>query len=110
MTLAQLGKRLGITAPGVAKLESGESRGAISVARLSDAADALGCDLLIAFVPRVPLTEMVRNQAIAKAQHEQSRLLHTMTLEDQSAGVGQADDIDRSVERLLNTRTSRLWD
>lgn len=110
MTLAQLGARLGITAPAVAKLESSERRGAISLSRLSDAADAMGCDLLVAFVPRVPLTETVRRQAVAKAQAEQGRLLHTMNLEDQGAGVAEAADMERSVERWMSKRSSRLWD
>jgi predicted DNA-binding mobile mystery protein A len=110
MTMAQLGRRLNISAPGISALESRENRGAISLSKLRDAADAMGCDLSIAFVPRVPLAEMVRRQAVAKARQQHNRVLHTMNLEDQGDGVLQAADLEKSVEGWLTKRTSRLWD
>jgi predicted DNA-binding mobile mystery protein A len=110
MTMAQLGRRLRVSAPGIADLESREANGSISVARLRSAADALGCDLQIAFVPRVPLAEMVERQAILKASQENSRLLHTMRLENQDRGVSQSPDLTQAVERWITKRGSRLWD
>lgn len=110
MTMEQLGRRLDVSAPGIADLESREAGGSISVARLRSAADALGCDLLIALVPRVPLTDMVQRQAALKATQENSRLLHTMRLEDQDQGVVQPADLTRSAERWIAKRGSRLWD
>ncbi len=110
MTMAQLGRRLGVSTTGIAELERREDRGAITLSKLRDAANALECDVLIAFVPRVPLTEMVRQRAIAKAQEEQDRLLHTMTLENQHEGVARSADPDRSVDHWLAKRASLLWD
>jgi len=110
MTMAQLGRRLGVSAPAIAALEGREARGAISLARLSDAAEAMGCDLVVTFVPRVPLTEMVRQQAMRKARQDQDRLLHTMRLEGQEAGVGSPEAIDRSAARWMEGRPARLWD
>jgi predicted DNA-binding mobile mystery protein A len=108
--MGQLGKRIGVSAPGVAKLESRDSSGSISVARLRSAAEALGCDLLIAFVPRMPLTDMVQQQAALKAKQENSRLIHTMKLEDQDQGVAQPADLARSIDKRIAKRGSRLWD
>lgn len=110
MSMAQLGRRLGVSAPAIAALEGSEARGAISLARLSDAAEAMGCDLVVTFVPRVPLTEMVRQQAMRKARQDQDRLLHTMRLEGQEAGVGSSEAIDRSTARWMEGRPARLWD
>lgn len=110
MTMAQLGRRLDVSAPGIADLENREASGSITVAKLRSAADALGCDLLIALVPRVPLTDMVQQRATLKASQENSRLLHTMKLEDQDQGVAQPADLTRSVERWIAKRGSRLWD
>jgi predicted DNA-binding mobile mystery protein A len=110
MTMAQLGRRLGVSAPAIAALEGSEARGAISLARLSNAAEAMGCDLVVTFVPRVPLTEMVRQQAMRKARQDQDRLLHTMRLEGQEAGVGSPEAIDRSAARWMEGRPARLWD
>ncbi len=110
MTMAQLGRRLRVSAPGIADLESREANGTISVARLRSAAEALGCDLRIAFVPRVPLAEMVERQAVLKASQENSRLVHTMRLENQEQGVALSPDLTQSVERWTTKRGSRLWD
>jgi predicted DNA-binding mobile mystery protein A len=110
MTMAQLGRRLGVTAPAIADLEHREARGAITVAKLRGAADALGCDLLVAFVPRVPLNEMVRQQALIKIEEEHRRLLHTMALEDQSQGVESHTSSDAAVERWVTQHHARLWE
>lgn len=110
MTMGQLGKRIGVSAPGVARLESRDSSESISVARLRSAAEALGCDLLIAFVPRTPLTDMVQQQAALKAMQENSRLIHTMKLEDQDQGVAQPEDLARSIDKWIARRGARLWD
>lgn len=110
MTMAQLGNRLGVSAPGIADLESREAKGSISVTKLRSAADALDCDLLLAFVPRVPLGEMVERQAARKAAEENSRLLHTMKLENQEQGVARSQDLTQSKEQWIAKRGSRLWD
>ena len=110
MTMAQLGKRLGISAPGVAELENRESRGAISLSKLRAAADALGCDVTIAFVPRIPLEQMVKKQATVKALEERRQLMHTMRLEDQDEGVAQSEDIAQAAERWMAKRAARIWD
>lgn len=110
MTMAQLGGRLRVSAPGIADLEVREANETISMSRLRAAADALGCDLVVAFVPRVPLTEMVRRQAMNKAQQQSNRLLHTMRLENQGDGVSNPATNAEAIERLMSGRSSRLWD
>ena len=110
MTMAQLGARLGVSAPGIADLEKREASETISLARLRAAADALGCDLVVTVVPRVPLAEMVRRQALEKAAQEHRRLLHTMALENQAQGVTRAPDPAQSVARWVDKRGSKLWD
>ncbi len=110
MTMAQLGRRLRVSAPAIADLERREADESISVARLRSAAEALGCDLQIALVPRVPLAEMVERQAVLKASEENRRLVHNMRLEDQDQGVARSPDLTPSVERWMTMRASRLWD
>ena len=110
MTMAQLGRRLEVSAPGIADLERREASGSITVAKLRSAADALGCDLVVAFVPRVPLAEMLQRQAVRKAAQENSRILHTMKLENQDHGVALSPDQTRSVAQRIAKRGSGLWD
>lgn len=48
------------------------------------AADALGCDLVYALVPRLPLDQLVEQQAQQLALMHPKSLGHTMALEDQA--------------------------
>jgi hypothetical protein len=50
---------------------------------LQRAADALGCDLVYALVPRQPLEQIVAGRARDVSQDELARVDHTMTLEAQ---------------------------
>lgn len=108
--MAQLAERLGVSQPTVAAMESRDRKGTISVAKLREAADALGCDLAIALVPRVPFNEMIRLQATTKAREELARLKHTMKLEGQEDGTENGGDLARAIVRWTTTRESRLWD
>jgi predicted DNA-binding mobile mystery protein A len=110
MKTAQLGRRLGMTQQGVTDLEKREAAGTITLESLRKAADALGCDVVIAVVPRTSLEEKVQHQAKLKAAEEGKRLVHTMRLEAQEDGVEEALDIDKGAQAWLTTRIGRLWD
>lgn len=110
MTMAQLGKRLGVSAQTVNAFETREEKETISIGKLREAAEAMECDLRIVFVPRSSLEDSVRHQATRKARDERNRLVHTMRLEDQEAGVEAVLDEARAVEEWLTTRARRLWD
>ena len=68
MTSAGLAARLEITASGVRKLEQAESTDAITLGTLRRVAEALDCDLQYTLVPRRPLREMRRQQALRLAK------------------------------------------
>lgn len=110
MTMAQLGTRLGVSPQSVQDLEQREQKETISVAKLSEAAEALGCELKIVFVPRLSLESAIREQAARKAREERNRLLHTMRLEAQGEGVEEVLDEGRAIELWLTKRARRLWD
>lgn len=84
MTGADLAHRLDITPAAVHQLESSEVSGTIKVATLRRAANAMDCDLVVAFVPRTSLGQTVQRQADLVLAATQSRAEHTMALEDQS--------------------------
>jgi predicted DNA-binding mobile mystery protein A len=110
MTQAQLGRRLGITASSVSALEKRDAAGAATVASLRQAAEALDCDLRIAFVPRRGLQRAVEEQARRKAMEERNRIVHSMRLEAQAAGVAPslAEVVD--AESWLTGRAREIWD
>ena len=109
MSADQLGKRLGMSQQGVSDLERREANGTITLAKLGEAAHALGCDAVVVFVPREPLEEIVQRQARAKAKAERNRLVHTMRLEAQESGVEAALDPVKASREWLTTRLRELW-
>jgi predicted DNA-binding mobile mystery protein A len=111
MSHDQLARRLGKTRASVTQFERNEARGAITLAKLREAADAMGCDLVIAFRPRLQTFEdTVRQQAVRKAQRLQDTVVHTMALEDQAEGVPREPTSDVDTEWWLRENLKRLWD
>lgn len=107
MPQRELARRLGVTQPAVAALESREASGAITVDALARAADALGCDLVYALIPRRPLQETLTEQAASVARSQWAAVAHTMALEDQAVSGGVAD-IEELTRRTLRTGTA-VW-
>ena len=59
--------------------------GATTLRSLCDAASAMNCTFVYAFMPNEPLGTMVHERAIRKARKTVSRLDHTMRLENQAS-------------------------
>src|SRR5437660_8273409 len=66
LTTQQVARRLGIKQPSAVALEQSEAKGSIELATLRRVADALGCTLVYAFVPKKSLEETVRARARAR--------------------------------------------
>lgn len=110
MTQSQLARRLGVSTNSISTLEKREAKGTASIGRLESAAHALGCDLRVAFVPRIGLQRAVEDQAGRKASKERERIVHTMRLEAQDTGVEQALADDGGADAWLTTRAREIWD
>jgi predicted DNA-binding mobile mystery protein A len=110
MTQRQLGKRLAQSPQAVVAFERRERAGTITIGKLKAAAEAMGCELKFVFVPNPSLEESVRRQAATKARAERDRLVHTMRLEAQDAGLEATLDESEAIERWLTVRASQLWD
>lgn len=101
MTQQAFGARLKMPKQRVSQLEMRERTGDIKLSQLRDAADALNCDLVYAFVPREPLEEMVQRRARETALRELKAVERTMQLEGQATGISEErirDYIARHVE------------
>lgn len=110
MSQTQLARRVGVTREAVSKWEAREPLGSITVSTLRQAAEALECDVMIAFVPREGLQRTVERQAGRKASEERDRIVHTMRLENQDAGVGDALTLDGGIGDWLSRRSKEIWD
>lgn len=111
MTAQQLAERMAITRPSLSALEKGEVNDTISLRKLKEAAEALDCRLVYAFVPNTSLEEKVLERAERMADAQLARMNHTMRLENQALG---AEDLGferkRLIEGLLRGDPRRLWD
>jgi predicted DNA-binding mobile mystery protein A len=93
--------RLG-KAPSLASyLEKSEAEYRITLGNLREAADALGCQLVYALVPKNGSVQSLSDKpARAKATENVRAVEHTMALEDQAVG-GVEDKIEEETRRIL---------
>jgi predicted DNA-binding mobile mystery protein A len=89
------------------QLEKAEAEDRITLKSLRTAANALGCDLVYALVPRATsLRELVDQRARAHAKERVLGVEHSMALEDQA--VGRVDEaVDAETKRQLRRRGVR---
>ena len=109
MTAAQLGLRLGLSQPTVAGLEQSEQLATIQLKTLRKVAEALGCQLVYAFVPKeISFDEMVQQRARTIAIKALEQVGHTMALEDQSSNnLRQELEINLYIDQNIKDRD--LW-
>ena len=87
LSLDDIGKTIGITRSHVKSFELAEERDRISLSSLRRVADAMGCELVYAIVPKSgTITEIAEQRARARATEEVLDVHHNMALEDQAPG------------------------
>ncbi len=105
----QMGTRLGIRQQSVAELEKSEGYGTIQLKTLRQAAEALDCTLVYAFVPNSSLEGAVQTRAREIASKELARIGHTMDLEAQSLSKAKREaQIDEYIREHIRERD--LWE
>ncbi len=112
MSLETLAHRVGVASKStIHQIERAEVDETISVKRLRATADALGCDLAVIFLPRVPLTQMVEERVREKAVLRLSRIGHSMAMEAQAVSIRQLEEmIDQAAKEILETGEATLWE
>ena len=108
MTGKQFAARMGISPPSVIDIEKSEASCTIQLKTLHRAADALGCTLVYALVPKTSLDAAVDARARKLAMHALKRVSHTMRLEDQSV---DNSDMERQVQNYIRNmiKDRDLW-
>ena len=90
-----------------AHLESSEAEYRITLTSLRKAADALGCELVYALVPKsANIQELAEKRARSKAADNVRAVEHSMALEDQAVGGIEAK-IEQETQRLLKRRNQK---
>ena len=100
ITVRDLARRLHKAPSVAAHLEGSEAEYRITLASLRDAADALGCQLVYALVPKGgSLQALAEARARTRASENVRSVEHSMALEDQAVG---------EIEKKIDEETSRL--
>jgi len=103
LSRADLGLRMGVSETSVLSLERGEPEGRVRLDTLRRAADALGCDLVYALVPRQSLEQVVQDRARHRASTALATVEHSMRLEDQQL-------LPDAAREMLDEHAARLVD
>lgn len=108
MTQTDLANRLGVTRVAVDKLERAEADGRITVAKLTQVAEAMDCGLVYALVPNSSLEDTVMRQARSLARRNVGYTSRTMALEAQDVDdEWEEEAIERQADQLI--ATGHLW-
>jgi len=101
ITVRQMATRLGKAPTLVVNLEKSEAEYRITLGSLRDAADALGCRLVYAIVPKTgSIQQLAEERARTKAAENVRAVEHSMALEDQAVG-GVPEKIEEETKRIL---------
>lgn len=112
MTAEQLAKRLGLTRSRIKQLENAEIHDAVTLRTLKETANAMGCDLVYAIVPKgnTTLESIIKKQAEQVAKERVANVAHSMALEAQFVDAGtlknQKEELSKNLVEHLN---KKLW-
>lgn len=111
MTARQLAARMGVAPSRVPAIEKAEITGATTIKTLREAAEAMNCTFVYAFVPTKPLDDILRDRAMQKARQDITRLDHTMRLENQALTKSDlSDEQRRMIDLILSGSLRGLWE
>ena len=110
MSLRQLAGRTGLSKTAVAAIEVNEAKGTAQMDSVARLADALGCDLVYALVPRDSLAGFVNAQANRVAEQMVGRVADSMALEDQATSSEERRRLVREQASRLREDLGSLWD
>lgn len=110
MTATHLAGRLGVTTSTVTRLETSEADDTISLVTLRRAAEALGCELHYALVPKQSLADTLDARAKTLARQQMAAISHTMGLEAQAISQQAIEEQTRALaESLLKGSRRVMW-
>ena len=111
MTARQLAARMGTSVSRIPVIEKAEVTGSTTIKTLRQAAEAMNCTFVYAFVPTKPLDDILRDRAKQKASKDIARLDRSMRLENQALLKADLDEEQqRMIELILSGSLRGLWD
>lgn len=105
LTLEEVGQLVRVPRQNVQKFERAEAGDRITLATLRRLAEAMGCNLVYAFVPKSgTFAELAEQPTRERATRDVKRVVHTMALEDQKP-ENSTQLIEDEVQRRLNGKS-----
>src|SRR5262249_47392206 len=106
LTLGQIADKLRVSRQAVQQFESAEADDRITLGALRRVAEAMGCDLVYALVPKTgSFAELAALPTRELAERDVKRVVHTMALEDQKPGNSKELVEDEALRRLNRDKT-----
>jgi predicted DNA-binding mobile mystery protein A len=110
MPAAYLAKRLGIVQSTVHRFEISEAEDSITLGSLRRVAEALGCELQYALVPKKTIAQTLDEQAKKVARERMAAIAHSMALEAQSTSKEALETQTKEMSTSLRQGSRReLW-
>jgi predicted DNA-binding mobile mystery protein A len=110
MSAVDLAARMRLSKARVLAIEQSEVAGTLNIDTLNRAAEALGCALVYALIPKKPLEETVRERALEVAAEHLSAVDKSMRLENQGVPKDAAQrQLHEVAEELLKHSPRSLW-
>lgn len=112
MSREQLAQRLGLTRARINQLENAEVHDAVTLRSLRDAADALGCELIYAIVPKgnSTLENIIKARAEQITNETIASVAHSMSLEQQSINNDYLNNQKKSLAKnLVDNLNKKIW-
>ena len=110
MSVAQLGRRLGVTRAHVNNTEKCELNGSLTIKTLQSMAEAMGCRLVYAVVPEHDVEKILAARAKKKAMKMVEEANKHMALEEQALSEKQvAFEIERLQKEILKDLPANFW-
>jgi predicted DNA-binding mobile mystery protein A len=111
MSGRQLAARIQVEVPRISEMEKSETQGNITLKSLRRAAEAMECELVYAFVPKIGLEASLRTQAEKTAKKNMGIVSHTMRLEDQELSrEAESKQLRKMIDDWVKDPPRWLWD
>lgn len=105
-----LAKRLKVTQPTIVDLEKREAKKSVTLQKMEEAAEALGCRFVYAFVPKTSFLSMIHEMEKEKAERLVQQIQQTMSLEDQALQNEQLKtQFELIHQHIKNEPLKNLW-
>lgn len=109
MTLAQLGKKLGVTPVAVRQVSEKEKYGEVTLKKMQEYARALECEFVYALVPKKDFDDIIAEKAQRLAEYVLKEASLHMEIEDQEVNPEmKKQQIKQLTEQFKKSK--KIWD